>query len=142
MKLSIFYIFLQKAFKRKISSTLFSTHPSPPACCSLPFPSRCPSDLFHTNTRICFTQMLNNLELFLSNAKSERGVFQMFGVQAVPPLPAPHCAKKGPFVELKSGRQMGGFSTKRTSSRRGQFQPWENYHTHQNRTPGANPLPK
>ena len=45
--------------------------------------------------KICLTQMLNNLEPFLSNAKSERRVFQMFGVQALPPLPSPHCAKKG-----------------------------------------------
>ena len=31
--------------------------------------------------------------------------FQMFGVQAVPPLPAPHCAKKGPFVKLAGDKK-------------------------------------
>ena len=29
----------------------------------------------------------------------------MFGVQAVPPLPAPHCAKKGPFVKLAEDKK-------------------------------------
>ena len=46
-----------------------------------------PQICFTQILKICLTQMLNNLELFLSNAKSERGVFQMFGVQALPPLP-------------------------------------------------------
>ena len=54
-----------------------------------------PQICFTQILKICLTQMLNNLEPFLSNAKSERRVFQMFGVQALPPLPSPHCAKKG-----------------------------------------------
>ena len=60
-----------------------TTPHSPLACCSLPFPCRCRLDLFHTIWKP-FSQMQN-----------PNVVFQMDGVQAVPPLRRPYCAKKG-----------------------------------------------
>ena len=65
------------------------------------------------------------------------GSFSNVWRPSAPTLLRPYCAKKRPFVEhrIKSGR-MGGFLQKGQAEAEtgGLFQPWENYHTHQNRT--------
>ena len=59
-----------------------------------------PQICFTQILKICLTQMLNNLEPRLSNAKSEREFFKCLASKRSHPPPNPHCAKKGPFVEL------------------------------------------